>query len=152
MRRWNSETGQSLIEFAMVLPMLLVVCVGMVELGRATWAWNMAQMAAAEGARRAIVIGGLVDANGNANTTAWKDTAVAGAHKILWGQDHETEQMLTGVTVTPTLDTAETPPLVTVNVAVPIKLLVFWGAKDSGVYTLHGRATMPVQPVFDGTP
>ena len=155
MRRMKSERGQSIVEMALVLPMLMIVCVGMAELGRATWAWNMAQMAASEGARRAIVIGGLRDPNGNSNTTAWRDTAVAGAHRILWGKNaktgaQETSQMLGGAVVTPSLDTSTTPKLVAVDVAIPIKLLVFWGTKGAGTYTIHGRASLPVQPIFDG--
>ena len=104
MRRMKSENGQSVIEFALVLPMLMVLCVGMAELGRALWAWNMAQMAASEGARRGIVI-----SNG-----AWADSVQAGAHSILWGKDQQTEQMLSGVTVTPTINHSVTPNLLEV--------------------------------------
>lgn len=143
MRRMKSENGQSVIEFALVLPMLMVLCVGMAELGRAIWAWNMAQMAASEGARRGIVI-----ANG-----AWADSVQAGAHSILWGKDQQTEQMLSGVTVTPTIDHSVTPNLLVVDVDVPLTLLVgIWGGgANSGQYHIHGRASLPVQPAFEET-
>jgi Flp pilus assembly protein TadG len=49
------EQGQSLLEMALVLPMLLALVIGIVELGRA---WNVRQVitnAAREGARLAVV-------------------------------------------------------------------------------------------------
>ena len=148
MRWMKSDSGQSVVEFALVLPMLLAVCIGMAELGRATWAWNMAQMAAAEGARRAIVIGGK-DVGGN-TVYAWKDSAIAGSRGILWGKDQRTEKMISGVTITPTLDKTTTPYLVTVNVDIPVRLLMdFWSQRG---YIIHGHATMPVQPAFDAGP
>ena len=143
MRRMKSDRGQSVIEFALVLPMLLVVCIGMAELGRATWAWNMAQMAASEGARRGIVI-----SNG-----AWADTVLAGAHSILWGKDQTTVKMFKGATVTPTVDHTVTPNLLVVDVNIPMNLIIPFRLLDKGgtntsAYTIHGRASLPVQPAF----
>src|SRR5262249_52044500 len=128
--------------FALVLPMLLVVCIGMAELGRATWAWNMAQMAASEGARRGIVI-----SNG-----AWRDTVDAGVRKILYGKDKDgkwpTESLLAGYTVTRTVTAAVTPKVLDVDVDIPMNLLVkIWGS-DNGTYHIHGHASFPVQPAF----
>ncbi|MBA3585270.1 MAG: pilus assembly protein [Gemmatimonadetes bacterium] len=54
-RRTHSEAGQSLVELAMVLPILLVLLIGILEFGRA---WNVRQVAthsAREGARLAIL-------------------------------------------------------------------------------------------------
>ncbi|HEV8479690.1 MAG TPA: TadE/TadG family type IV pilus assembly protein [Candidatus Eisenbacteria bacterium] len=148
MRWMKSESGQSIVEFALVLPMLLVVCIGMAELGRATWAWNMAQMAAAEGARRAIVIGSQELPNGN-TVYAWKDSVDAGVKSILYGRDQKTENMLaSGVTITKTLNKADIPYVLSVDVGVPVQLIIYWGPKGSGTYTIHGRASMPVQPAF----
>lgn len=51
----RDERGQSLTEFALVLPLLLAVVIGIFEFGRA---WNVYQVltnAAREGARRAVV-------------------------------------------------------------------------------------------------
>jgi Flp pilus assembly protein TadG len=136
----KSEAGQSVIEFALVLPMLMLVCLGMAELGRATWAWNMAQMAASEGARRAIVI-----SNG-----AWADTARAGARKILYGKDGSTEKMMLGTTVTPRIDHSVTPNLLVVDVDIPIQLLM-GKLINLTAYHIHGHAQMPVQPAFSET-
>jgi hypothetical protein len=110
----------------------------MAELGRATWAWNMAQMAASEGARRGIVIG-----NG-----AWADSVDAGVRSILYGKDGTTEQMFVGYTVTHTIDHSVTPNLLVVDVKVPVALFIKLFSTN-GVYDIHGRASLPVQPAFE---
>ena len=55
-RRLRRDTkGQALVEFALVLPILLLLILGIVEFGRA---WNLAQMmsdVAREGTRRAVI-------------------------------------------------------------------------------------------------
>jgi Flp pilus assembly protein TadG len=53
--RWGSEDGQALVEFAIVLPILLLVIMGLVEFARA---WNTQQVltdAAREGLRNSVV-------------------------------------------------------------------------------------------------
>jgi Flp pilus assembly protein TadG len=51
----RSESGQSLVEFALVLPMLLVVMFMITEFGRALYQYNILAQATREGARRAVV-------------------------------------------------------------------------------------------------
>jgi Flp pilus assembly protein TadG len=54
-RLGRDTKGQALLEFALVLPILLLVVLGILEFGRA---WNLAQMmsdVAREGARRAVL-------------------------------------------------------------------------------------------------
>jgi len=51
----GSRSGQAMVEFALVLPIFLLLVIGVIEFGRA---WNLAQTltdAAREGARRAAV-------------------------------------------------------------------------------------------------
>jgi Flp pilus assembly protein TadG len=60
MRAWRDEAGAAAVEFAFVLPVLLLLLFGIVEFGRA---WNVRQTltdAAREGARVAAVNNGLV--------------------------------------------------------------------------------------------
>lgn len=55
----RGEAGQSLVEFAIVLPILLALVIGIFEFGRA---WNVHQVltnAAREGARMAVVANGI---------------------------------------------------------------------------------------------
>jgi len=47
--------GQSLVEFALILPVLLLLVMGVFDFGRAIFAFNTVSNAAREGARTAIV-------------------------------------------------------------------------------------------------
>jgi Flp pilus assembly protein TadG len=47
--------GQALVEFALVIPLFLLIVVGLFDLGRAVFAYNTLTNAAREGARMAIV-------------------------------------------------------------------------------------------------
>ncbi len=54
-RRWRSEDGQALVEFALVAPLLLILILGLVEFARA---WNTQQVltdAAREALRSSVV-------------------------------------------------------------------------------------------------
>ena len=53
-RRWRlsgGEAGESIVEFALVLPLLLIVLIGVVQFGLVHHAQNVADTAAQEGAR-----------------------------------------------------------------------------------------------------
>jgi Flp pilus assembly protein TadG len=54
-RRRAGARGQSLVEFALVLPILLLIFMGILDFGRAVFAYNTLSNAAREGARVAIV-------------------------------------------------------------------------------------------------
>lgn len=49
------QEGQSLVEVAFVLPVLLLILLGIFDFGRAIFAYNLVSNAAREGARAAIV-------------------------------------------------------------------------------------------------
>jgi len=51
----HNEQGQALVEFALVLPVLILVLFGMVEFGRGFNYWNDVTHISAEGARFAVV-------------------------------------------------------------------------------------------------
>lgn len=53
----RDERAQSLVEFALVLPILLLLITGLFDLGRAVWQGNTLAYAAREGTRYAIVHG-----------------------------------------------------------------------------------------------
>ena len=53
----HDEAGQSLVEFALVLPLLLLIITGLFDVARATWQENTLAYAAREGTRYAIVHG-----------------------------------------------------------------------------------------------
>lgn len=54
-RKRPSRRGQSLVEFALILPIFLLVLFGIVDLGRGVYAYNTIQNAAREAVRLAIV-------------------------------------------------------------------------------------------------
>ena len=54
-RRFRSERGAALIEAAFALPLLLLVCVGIIEFGRLYQTWQVMTNAAREGARVAVL-------------------------------------------------------------------------------------------------
>lgn len=90
--------GQALVEFALLLPVLLVIFLGLLDVGRAVYAYNAVSEAARNGARVAIVNQTLADicqvaagraialglptacaANGNAGTQGvWVTNAATG--------------------------------------------------------------------------
>lgn len=66
----DPRRGQSLVEFALILPILLILLVGLLDLGRAVAAYNSVSNGARSGARVAIV-----DQNLDAITTAVESEA-----------------------------------------------------------------------------
>ncbi len=58
MSRHERSRGQALAEFAIVIPVFLMMLLGVVDLGRAVWATTSLDSAAREAARFAIVHGG----------------------------------------------------------------------------------------------
>lgn len=67
-RRWLDRGGQAAVEFALILPFLLVMLIGIVEFGRA---WNEHQVitdAAREAARKGAIADATVTATDIENT------------------------------------------------------------------------------------
>jgi hypothetical protein len=58
MSRRSRSTGQALVEFALIIPIFLVLLMGIFDFGRVVWASNSLAYAAREAARFAIVHGG----------------------------------------------------------------------------------------------
>jgi Flp pilus assembly protein TadG len=57
MKRYRSQKGAALLEAAITIPLILMVCVGIFEFGRAYQTWQVLTNAAREGARAAIIVG-----------------------------------------------------------------------------------------------
>ena len=59
MRRWlqraRRQDGAALVETAFVLPIMLLVCIGILEFGRAYQTWQVVTNASREGARVAVL-------------------------------------------------------------------------------------------------
>lgn len=71
MTRRHDDRGQSLVEFALVLPVLLLLVTGLFDVARAVWQENTLAYAAREGTRYAIVHGSAsASPSGPSDTTA----------------------------------------------------------------------------------
>src|SRR5438105_14964228 len=55
--RGEGERAQSLVEFSLLLPLMLLIITGLFDVGRAVWQENTLAYAAREGTRYAIVHG-----------------------------------------------------------------------------------------------
>jgi Flp pilus assembly protein TadG len=71
------EGGQSLVEFALILPVLLLIITGVFDVGRAAWQENTLAYAAREGTRYAIVHG---SAAADTGTIAYPNPLQPGAN------------------------------------------------------------------------
>jgi Flp pilus assembly protein TadG len=56
MRQFRRETGQDLVEFALILPLLAALLFGIMELGIVIFSYNTIADAAREGARKGAVL------------------------------------------------------------------------------------------------
>ena len=116
LRRFGrSESGQALAEFALVLPLLLLLIAGIVEFGRG---WNIQQVvtdAAREGARLTVV-------QDNTVTMASVRTRV---YERLAAANLDSTQAT--VSITPAADWRKTGKPMTVSVSIPYSL-AFVGA------------------------
>jgi Flp pilus assembly protein TadG len=69
-RTWRGELGQSLVEFSLVLPIMLLLLFALVDFGRAFHTWLVVTNSAREGARAASVQKPEADIRARINQTA----------------------------------------------------------------------------------
>jgi Flp pilus assembly protein TadG len=90
-RTRRDERGVALVEFALALPLLVLICLGTIDFGRAYATWNSVKNAAREGAAFAQVNPGKVTNSG----------ICADPNNIEWHVHNESSTVNTyGVTVT----------------------------------------------------
>lgn len=134
-KRLNNRKGQALVEFALLLPFIMLVLIGIVEFGRA---WNAKQMvtdAAREGARWAVVGNPLITTEQQVSDTVKRYIARGG---------FDTSQ----VTISyPDGFKTGTGNITTVTVAMPhrfvaLQRLITLLTDGNGVMTLRSSARM----------
>jgi Flp pilus assembly protein TadG len=81
---WDRDEGaQGLVEFAILLPLFLLIVFGVIDLSRAVWEENTLAFAAREGTRYAIVHGSYSDSPSGPGSGTYtppdQDTAVTAA-------------------------------------------------------------------------
>lgn len=134
-RRARSYRGQAMVEFAFVLPLLILMLVGILDLGRAVFAYNSVSNAARSATRVAIV---------NQHPDAIELAAVNEAVG------------LTPVEVTVTHDatcpTVQRGCVVTVEVEHPWEAVTPILGSIVGPITLSSDAKMPIERLFSKAP
>jgi Flp pilus assembly protein TadG len=114
-QRRTDERGQALVEFALILPIILLLVVGMLEFARA---WNLHQTmtdAAREGARRAV----LADLNDPTGQTQDSVKKAMWDRLAMFGYDPAHATM----TINPLADWKSTGKAITVTLVCPYR---FW--------------------------
>ncbi len=104
--------GQALVEFALILPVILLLVVGILEFARA---WNLHQVmtdAAREGARRAVLADPIIDRD-SVKAAMWR-------HLATFGYDPQYATM----TITPDANFKETGENITIGLSLPYKFAI----------------------------
>jgi Flp pilus assembly protein TadG len=78
--RRSSKRGQSMTEFALVLPVFILLIFGVLDLGRVVWANSALAHASREAARYAIVQGPVIDKDAVREVAL--DQAIAGGENL----------------------------------------------------------------------
>jgi Flp pilus assembly protein TadG len=144
-QRFRSERGAAIIETALTLPLILLVCVGIFEFGRAYQTWQVMTNAAREGARVAVL----------PNPTGSPDARVR-AYLELGGLNYDSS---VGVAVTATqvsLGAAGNASASTVTVTYPFSFMVLQpvaqlvvaGSMTGAPITMTAAATMRNETQF----
>ena len=150
----RSSRGQSLVEFALVLPLMLVVAFIITEFGRALWTQNVLTEAAGNAARAAIV----------SNSANYQAAATAAANRILDANGMGTTAKSNPSTVTATLEVDPGTNTQVVRVRIT-RSFSFIPGKEGGLlpttpgagknasiqlngFTIAGESVMDTQPTF----
>jgi Flp pilus assembly protein TadG len=116
-RLWRqAERGQALVEFALILPVILLLVVGMLEFARA---WNLHQVmtdGAREGARRAVLADPVMDRD-SVKAAMWR-------HVAMFGYDPAYATM----TIEPSDSFKVSGANITIGLALPYKFFVISGS------------------------
>jgi Flp pilus assembly protein TadG len=136
-KKYKNEKGQSAVEFALVLPLLLLVLLGMAEFG---WMFNAkisTNSAAREAARVRAVLGYTADSSKEAEFEA----KAALAAKSALGSTIDPSKVT--VTFTYDIDLSESKMYVLVNVDGMVTPLI--GFFYSGDQSVEGEASMRIE-------
>jgi Flp pilus assembly protein TadG len=111
--------GQALVEFALILPVILLLVVGMLEFARA---WNLHQVmtdAAREGARRAVLANEVMDQD-SVRAAMWR-------HLAQFGYDPGYSSVMSGTTITPIDSFKQSGANITIQLSLPYRFFILPG-------------------------
>jgi TadE-like protein len=118
-RSASRERGQALVEFALILPVILLLVVGMLEFARA---WNLHQVmtdAAREGARRAVLANSVMDQD-SVRAAMWR-------HLAQFGYDPGYSSVMSGTTITPIANFKQSGENITIQLSLPYRFFILPG-------------------------
>jgi len=133
-KRRSNQTGQSLVEFALILPLLMLVLMMIFDAGRAIYYYSVVHNAAREGARYGVILGN-------------PESGIEGATERLMiglGCDYTIDSERVGTTPTATCDRDNTVCVEVSCTFVPVTPLI-GNFLASGNLTLIGRSEMKVE-------
>ena len=120
LRRARREEGTALIETAFVLPIMLLVCVGILEFGRAYQTWQVVTNAAREGARVAV----LPDYSDDSVRARVKTYLKNGGLPATIVDSDNTKVLITETTIPIAVGGATTAPAAKIVVEYPFEFMV----------------------------
>ena len=147
------SAGQSMVEFALILPIFMMLIFGALDLGRAIFYQSMVNNAARDGARYAITNPADTCSSGTCGTTTYAKTSVSGfgSQMSVCSAYFYSSAVLgsSGTTVPPpcpdTNTTSATYGYVTVVVSIPFQPITGFFGK-SWTVTLSSQSTMMFSP------
>lgn len=136
----REERGTALVEAAIIVPVVLLIMVGIFEVGRAYQTFQVLTNAAREGARASVIPSGSV-ANAQAVVTQYmKDGQLAGANNATIAVDRAATMMVNGNAVGASQVTVDYPfNFIVLN---PIAKLVVKNSKVGQAITIRTTALM----------
>ena len=131
----SNERGQGMVEFALIIPILLFIVVGIFDLGRGIYYYNVVSGSAREAARKSIVCGGATTATDCSTVdSTTKNTVV--------GQAIGVPMTSSNITISPSSRKYGDTLIVTINITfVPLTTLVVGGAN----VPIRARSSMIVE-------
>lgn len=122
-RRARRQEGAALVETAFVLPIMLLVCIGILEFGRAYQSWQVITNASREGARVAV----LPDYSDDSVRARVRTYLKNGGLPAAIVDSTETEIEITATTINVNETGTVTAPATRVQVHYPFEFMVLQG-------------------------
>lgn len=139
--RWTGERGAALVETAVTLPLVLLVCVGIFEFGRAYQVFQVCTNAAREGARLSV-LPGTTDTDVKNRVTAYlKAGQVSASPDPNWVTIDHTQTISIGAGTAPATQVTVNYPF-TFMVLNPVAKLVTHGTTLGSALTMSTTALM----------
>ena len=154
LRRRDRSRGQSLVEFALILPIFLLILFGLFDMGRAVYYWSTINNASREAARELIVDQTFVMVSGQPVYTHARD--VAKQHAVAVNlQDSEVYVDFRDPDTLETPDTCEIPDpthirlgcFAVVEIDIPFTPATPVIGQLVGTLNLHGESRFAVEAV-----